>query len=82
MEQVVSSPKSLGAALRRQRKTKKLSQKKAGSSFKLEQSTVSGLENGAPGTRINTLFRMLAALDLEIVLRTKNTVDEMREEDW
>ncbi len=71
MEQLVYSPKSLGSALKRQRKAKKLSQNKAGEAFKLNQATVSSIEQGAPGTRLETLFRMLAALDLEMIIRKK-----------
>jgi HTH-type transcriptional regulator/antitoxin HipB len=73
MEQIVSSPKSLGSAITRQRKAKKLSQTEAGSAFKLEQSTISSIEQGAPGTRLETLFRVLAALELEMIIRPKTT---------
>jgi len=71
MEQLIHSPKSLGSAIRRQRKIKKLNQKDAGNAFKVEQSTISSIEQGAPGTRLETLFRVLAALDLEMVIRPK-----------
>lgn len=75
MEQMVNSPKSLGNTIKRQRRAKGLNQKEAGSTFKIEQSTVSSLETGAPGTRLETVFRMLAALDLEMVIRTKKDTD-------
>ncbi len=71
MDQIVYSPKSLGSALKRQRTAKKLSQKEAGDAFKVDQTTVSSIEQGAPGTRLETLFRMLAALDLTLVIRPK-----------
>ena len=82
MEQLVHSPKSLGSAIRRQRKAKKLNQKEAGSAFKIEQSTVSSIEQGAPGTRLETLFRILAALDLEIVIRPKTIINQKIKENW
>ena len=82
MEQLVYSPKSLGLALKRQRKAKQLNQKEAGFPFKLEQTTVSSIEQGAAGTRIETLFRMLAALDLEMVIRTKNKLEETGTGGW
>ncbi len=72
MEQLISSSKSLGKVLQRQRKAKNLTQEQAGRPFKIEQSTVSDIERGASGTRLETLFRMLAALDLELVIRTKD----------
>ena len=75
MDQIVHSPKSLGIALKRQRKAKKLSQHEAGNTFKIDQTTVSSIEQGAAGTRLETLFRMLAALDLEMIIRPKKTND-------
>lgn len=72
MEQFVFSPKSLGQAIQRFRIKKKLNQKDAGEPFKLKQSTISSIENGALGTRIDTLFRVLAALDLEMIIRSKD----------
>lgn len=76
MEQLVFSADALGAALSRLRKAKNLSQTEAGKLFGLEQSTVSSIENGAPGTRLESLFRLLAALDLELVVRDKNSQQE------
>ena len=80
MEQLINSIKSLGSAIRRSRKAKKLSQKEAGSAFKIDQTTLSSIEQGAPGTRLETLFRVLAALDLEIVIRSKTTSEN--KENW
>lgn len=82
MEQLVFSPKSLGSSIRRHRKAKKISQTEAGSTFKIEQSTISSIEQGAPGTRLETLFRVLAALDLEMVIRSKKTVTTKVKESW
>lgn len=82
MEQLINSPKTLGNAIRRQRKIKKLTQKTAGDAFKIEQSTVSSIEQGAEGTRLTTLFRILAALDLEMVIRTKENIVRNHKENW
>lgn len=71
MEYFVYSPQSLGQQLRRVRKKLGLNQTQAGYYFNIEQSTFSSIERGAPGTRLETLFRVLAALDLEMVLRPK-----------
>lgn len=76
MNQIVHSPKSLGSAIKRQRAAKKLTQKEAGIAFRLDQTTVSDIEQGAAGTRLETLFRMLAALDLEMVIRPKKKINE------
>ncbi|EKD70950.1 MAG: XRE family transcriptional regulator [uncultured bacterium] len=83
MEQLIYSPKSLGSAIKRQRKIKKLSQNEAGRAFNLDQTTVSSIEQGAPGTRLETLFRMLAALELEMVIRPKKIEDiKRKKENW
>ena len=82
MEQLIYSPKALGSAIKRQRKAKKLSQDAAGSAFRIEQSTVSSIEQGARGTRLETLFRMLAALDLEMVIRPKKITETKEKESW
>ena len=71
MKQLVHSPESLGAVIKRARKAKKLNQNQAGSPFNLNQSTVSNIEQGTVGTHIETIFRILAALDLEIIIQTK-----------
>jgi HTH-type transcriptional regulator/antitoxin HipB len=82
MELLVHSPETLGSALTRQRKAKKLSQTEAGAPFKIEQSTLSNIENGTPGTRLETLFRVLAALDLEMVIRTRAAPSKQNDENW
>ena len=82
MEQFVYSPKTLGIAIQRQRKAKKLNQQDAGKAFKLKQATVSSIESGALGTRIDTLFRLLAALDLEMIIRSKGESENMKKGPW
>ena len=71
MDPIVYSPKSLGIAIKRQRKAKMLTQKEAGLAFKLDQTTVSDIEQGALGTRLETVFRILAALELEMIIKPK-----------
>jgi len=71
MEQLVTTAEALGEALQRARKLKGLSQTEAGHPFNVSQRTVSTLEQGLSGVRLDTLFRMLAALDLELVVRDK-----------
>jgi len=82
MDQIVFSPKSLGSALKRQRRIKKLSQNEAGAPFKIDQTTVSSIEQGASGTRLETLFRMLAALDLEMIIKPKKNSNDQNGENW
>jgi HTH-type transcriptional regulator / antitoxin HipB len=71
MIQKIISPESLGQALRAERKKKGLSQKVVGHSVGMEQHTISKIEKGNPGTELNTLFRLLAALDLEVIVQPR-----------
>jgi HTH-type transcriptional regulator/antitoxin HipB len=82
MKQLVYSPQSLGNAIRRQRKLKQLNQSDAGKPFKIEQTTFSDVERGAEGTRVDTLFRILAALDLEMIIQTKKKHAQLSNEEW
>lgn len=82
MEHLIVSPRSLGSALKHQRKAKKLSQTDAGEAFKIDQTTISSIEQGAAGTRLETLFRMLAALDLEMIIRPKKNKPDKNNEQW
>ena len=40
----------------------------------LRQATISAAENGAPGTRLDTVFRLLAVLGCEVVLQDRERV--------
>jgi HTH-type transcriptional regulator / antitoxin HipB len=82
MEQIIFSPKSFGNAIKRRRKEKKLSQEKAGSDFRINQTTISSIELGAPGTRLDTVFRVLAALDLEMIIRPKKNTKDICGDRW
>jgi HTH-type transcriptional regulator/antitoxin HipB len=79
----IVSPESLGSALREERKKIGLSQAEAGKSVGIDQPTVSKVEQGSPGTRLDTLFRLLAALDLEVVLQSRQPpAEKSKEEAW
>lgn len=76
MQQLVYSAKSLGTEITRARKAKGLNHFEAGSTCKLDPNTVSSIELGAPATKIETIFRLLAALDLEMVIKPKASKDQ------
>ncbi len=71
MMQKILSPESLGAALRKERKKKGLSQTEVGKSVGIDQPTISRVEKGNPGTELGTLFRLLAALNLELAIQER-----------
>ncbi|PKE29624.1 transcriptional regulator [Rahnella sp. AA] len=69
----ITSTKMLASALRNERKKRKLSQSKTAETMGLKQSTVSEFENYPDGTRLETLFKLLAALDLELQIAPRNS---------
>lgn len=71
MDDKILSTKNLGIAFRAARKQKKLSQAAVGSAVGMAQHTISAIEAGKPGTEIGTIFRVLASLDLELVVRPR-----------
>jgi HTH-type transcriptional regulator / antitoxin HipB len=80
MEQIARTPKQLGAVIRRRRRALHLSQGELGHQASLRQATISALEKGEPGTQLQTVTDVLAALGLEVVIRerskaTKNIED-------
>jgi HTH-type transcriptional regulator/antitoxin HipB len=72
MEQIVRTAKQVGAAIRRVRRAKSLTQSGVGSKTRMRQGTISRLETGEADTQIRTLFEVLSALDLEIVIRPRS----------
>lgn len=81
MDLIARTSQQLGAAVRRQRKLARLSQSDLGSMIGLRQATISNLEAGGDGTRVQTLLAALAALDLELVVRprTKGSTAEIED---
>ncbi len=71
----VRTPGELALQIVNQRKKLKLSQAEVGDLVGLKQQTVSDFENRPENTKIDTLFRILSALDLDIQLNTKNELN-------
>lgn len=83
MTNKIMSPEVLGVALRSERKKRKLSQTDVGKSVGIDQPTISRVEKGNPGTELGTLFRLLAALDLELIIQPRqNTASDIKGDAW
>lgn len=79
MHRIARTPKQIGAILRQIRRSLRLSQGELGEKAGLWQETISKIENGSAGTRLETLFDLLAALNLELIIeqRHKSTSADM-----
>ena len=71
MQQIMFYPRDLGAMLRELRKQKGLTQTALGKRVGLDQKRVSLIENGNPNIRVDSLFRLLSALDVGMALEPK-----------
>jgi HTH-type transcriptional regulator / antitoxin HipB len=72
MDQIARNPKQIGDVIRRQRRKLGLNQTALGERTQIRQATISAVESGEPGTQIRTLCDVLAALDLEFVVRPRS----------
>ena len=75
----VTSPALLAAAVRDQRKISKLTQSEAAKQVGIKQTTVSDFELRPESTKLETLFKLLSALDLELhVVKRGSILDDSK----
>jgi HTH-type transcriptional regulator/antitoxin HipB len=81
MDQIARTTKDLGNILRKARKARNLTQADLATLAGIWQRTVSNIETSASGAKVDTIFDLLAALDLElhIVPRSKMTPGELED---
>lgn len=82
---LIPSPKDLALLITNQRKKLKLSQAEVGKLVGLKQQTISEFEIKPENTQLNTLFRILSALNLDIKVSAKNEVSVTKtrwKEEW
>ncbi len=77
LEVPVRNSSQMGGGLLRFRKLDLLTQQQAGARAAIKQSVVSRVESGAPGTSLDTLFKLLAGLDLELVVRKRRKTQNL-----
>ena len=79
----ITSPKLLAQALKNARTGKHLTQHKTAEQVGIKQSTVSGFENQPDKARVETLFKLLSALELELYV-TERGADQQSgwDQEW
>ncbi|TVT34454.1 helix-turn-helix domain-containing protein [Marinobacter vinifirmus] len=68
----ITSPEMLAQALKNIRKERQLSQSVVADNVGLKQATLSGFENKPGASRVETLFKLLTSLDLEMHLSERD----------
>ncbi|MEZ9139983.1 MULTISPECIES: helix-turn-helix domain-containing protein [unclassified Shewanella] len=72
----VTNSKQLSAFLKDTRLNMKLPQTKVASSVGIRQDTVSSFEKNPDSTKVDTLFKILSALNLELDIKVRGTEPE------
>jgi HTH-type transcriptional regulator/antitoxin HipB len=80
-DQIARNPKQAGEAVRRRRRALGMTQKDIAGKTSLRPATISGVEAGEPGTQLRTLFDILTALDMELVVRLRTKESTAKIED-
>jgi len=80
MNYTVHTPQQLGSVLRGQRKESGLTQKDVSAAVDLLPKTVSKLELDTETATIESLFKLLSALELELVIRSRR--QDSATSDW
>lgn len=77
MDQIVRLPSQLGALVRSARLERNMTQQQLASLIGKQQKTISAIENGSEGTKLDTLLSVIAILDLDlqVVSRRKDGKD-------
>ncbi|HVY53168.1 MAG TPA: helix-turn-helix domain-containing protein [Gammaproteobacteria bacterium] len=71
---IIHSPQELALYINEQRKKLKLSQQSVSELVGLKQKTISGFENNPEQVKLETLFRILSALDLNLEISAKENI--------
>jgi HTH-type transcriptional regulator/antitoxin HipB len=78
----ITSAKQLSAYLRDARLSQKLSQGKVADKVGIRQDTVSSFELNPESTKLDTLFKILAALELSLDIKPRTDPSDSPSSDW
>jgi len=78
---IARTTKDLGNALRQARKAQNLTQTELALRAGIWQRTVSNIETSASGAKVDTIFDLLAALDLELLIVPRSKISPSDLED-
>ena len=83
MEYLINTPAQLSIALKSRRKSQGLTQEQAAKKIGLLPKTISAFENGPGKSTLESLFKLLATLDLELIIRPRAESDsDERRGEW
>jgi HTH-type transcriptional regulator/antitoxin HipB len=80
MDYPIKTPNQLGAVLKGFRRDRKLTQANLGATVGLPQNAVSEIESSPDRSSLARVFKLLAALDLDLVVRPRQSSG--KRSDW
>lgn len=80
MDYPIKTPTQLGAVLKGYRRERKITQADLGAKVGLPQNAVSEIEASPDRTSLARVFKLLAALDLDLVVRPRQPIT--KRSDW
>lgn len=75
MDKVIRSNRDLGAVIRLARKQKKLRQLDLARKAAVRQASIADIENAATTANLNTITKVLSALDLDLAIVPRRTTE-------
>lgn len=72
MDHLARTPKQIGAVIARLRREQNLTQAELAAKVSLRQEGISKIEAGNAATRLSKILDVIAALDLELVIRPRS----------
>ena len=82
MTAIITTSKQLSNELRNIRRLKKLSQTDVSTKIGIRQDTVSKFEQSPDSTKLETFFKLLSALELEIEIKPRNENSTPNKSSW
>lgn len=80
MHYTIQTPEQLGQVLKGQRRSQRLTQKEAGQAVGLLPKTISRLELATKTATVESLFKLISALQIELLVRSKT--QDSPEQEW
>lgn len=79
----ITLAQQLSAVLKEYRKSRKISQTDIAKKVGIRQDTVSNFENNPDSTKLDTLFKLLSAMELELEVHPRNRETQSGQQgDW
>jgi len=81
MTSPLRNPQQLGVAVRSRRRKLNLTQADLAKQVRSYQKTISKIESGEPGVKLQTIFDVLRALEMELVIqpRSKGSLSDIED---